>query len=163
MAVLLCFLAAVIAGAAIVSAFHNPTAPTVHPRAASISAVSPAAVARVRSATNAAETATTRAHSSLDAISGLPTLANVSAIINPYVESLQHYQTALREAVVPGTAKTTVDSVRSLVGQDATFLFTINVLPSLDLGAYLAEFAARSTQLQLAFSEIRGALDAATG
>ena len=31
MAVLLCFLAAVIAGAAIVSAFHNPTAPTVRP------------------------------------------------------------------------------------------------------------------------------------
>ena len=43
------------------------------------------------------------------------------------------------------------------------FLFTINVLPSLGLGAYLAEFGQKSTQLQSAFSEIRRALGAATG
>ena len=38
--------------------------------------------------------------------------------------------------------------------QDVQFLFTINGLPSLGLGAYLAEFGKRSTQLQMAFSEI---------
>ena len=72
-------------------------------------------------------------------------------------------RTTLTETAVPASAKTAVDSLRSLVGQDARFLFTINVLPSLGLGAYLAEFSKRATQLQLAFREIRGALAAATG
>jgi hypothetical protein len=163
MAVLLCFLAAIVAGAAIVSAFHNPPAPTTHPPGSSSSHISPAVVSRLRAATATAEDATNTARSSLDPISGIPTLTNVSAIINPYVESLQHYQTTLTETSVPAPAKKTVDSVGSLVGQDARFLFTINVLPSLGLGAYLAEFGQRSTQLQSAFSEIRRTLGTATG
>jgi hypothetical protein len=162
-AVVLCFLVAIVAGAAIVSAFHNPTAPTANPGAAPNSEVPSPAVARVQAATDTAEAATTTARSTLNTVPGIPTLTNVAAIINPYVESLQHYQTTLTKTAVPASAKTTVDSVRSLVRQDAQFLFTINVLPSLGLGAYLAEFGKRSTQLQLAFREIRGALDAATG
>jgi len=162
-AVVLCFLVAIVAGAAIVSAFHNPTAPTANPGAAPNSEVPSPAVARVQAATDTAEAATTTARSTLNTVPGIPTLTNVSAIINPYVESLQHYQTTLTKTAVPAPAKTTVDSVRSLVRQDAQFLFTINVLPSLGLGAYLAEFGKRSTQLQLAFREIKGALDAATG
>jgi len=162
MAVVLCFLAAVVAGAAIVSAFHNPTAPTAHSGAAPIPQVPSSGVSRVLAATDKAESATTTARSKLITISGIPTLTNVAAIVNPYVEALQHYQTTLTDTAVPAQAKAAVDSVRSLAGQDARFLFTINVLPSLGLGAYLAEFTKRATQLQLAFSEVRGALDAAT-
>jgi hypothetical protein len=162
-AVVLCLLVAIVAGATIVSAFNNPTAPTANPGAAPKSEVPSPAVARVQAATDTAETATTTARSTLNTVPGIPTLTNVAAIINPYVESLQHYQTTLTNTAVPAPAKATVASVRSLVRQDARYLFTINVLPSLGLGAYLAEFGKRSTQLQLAFREIRGALSAATG
>ena len=163
MAVVLCFVAAVVAGAAIVSAFHNPTTPTVHSGAASIPKVPSPGVARVEAATDKAEAATNTARSKLIAMSGFPTLSKVSAIVNPYVEALQHYETALTDIAVPARAKAAVDSVRSLAGQNARFLFSINVLPSLGLGAYLAEFTQRATQLQLDFREVRGALAAETG
>jgi hypothetical protein len=162
-AVVLCFVAAVVAGAAIVSAFHNPTTPTVRSGAASIPKVPSPGVARVEAATDKAEAATNTAHSKLIAMSGFPTLSKVAAIVNPYVEALQHYQTALTDTDVPARAKTAVDSARSLAAQNARFLFNINVLPSLDLGAYLAEFTKRATQLQLDFREVRGALAAETG
>jgi hypothetical protein len=163
MAVVLCFAAAVVAGAAIVSAFHNPTTPAVHSGAAPNPEVPSPGVSRAEAATAKAEAATNTARSKLSAISGIPTLSNVAAIVNPYVEALQHYQTALTNTAVPASAKAAVDNIRSLAGQNARFLFTINVLPSLDLGAYLAEFSKRATQLQLDFREVRGALAAESG
>jgi hypothetical protein len=162
-AVVLCFLVAVVAGVAIVSAFHNPAAPKATPGTTSISHVSSPAIARVQAATTTAEAATTAARSDLTTIPGIPTVSSVAAVVNPYVESLQHYQDTLTNTAVPASAKTAVDSLRSLVSQDARFIFTINVLPSLGLGAYLAEFEQRSVQLESALHKIRGTLDEAAG
>ena len=123
MAVLLCFLAAIVAGAAIVSAFHNPPAPTTRSAAAPIPRRSrSSAVSRVRAATDTADDRHHTASSGLHTISGIPTLTKVSAIVNPYVESLQHYQTTLADTAVPAPAKGAIDSVAPLVGQDARFL-----------------------------------------
>lgn len=157
--VLLCLLFAFVAVAAIRSS-HNPTTPAASPRVAP--PAPEVASSRVLKATHAADAAIILTRSALDAISGLPTLTNVAAIINPYVSALQNYETALTGAVVPSQSLSTLSGVRSLVRQDAQFLGTINVLPSLDLGTYLAEAGRRSTQLQAALSELRGELHTAT-
>jgi hypothetical protein len=159
--VLLCVIVAAVAAAAIVSSFHNPTVSSAGPRAASTPKISSSEVSRVQKATETAESATTTARSTLDAITGIPTPTNVAAIINPYVTSLQRYETTLSGATVPASARTGVDGIRSLVGQDVQFLSTINGLPSLSLGTYLAELGKRLTQLQTTFSEVQGKLRAA--
>ena len=152
----------VVAVAAVLSSRHSPTAPTGRSGAASPSEVSSSAVSRVEEATDAAGVAATAARSALNDIPGIPTLTNVAAIINPYVTSLQRYGATLAGNPVPGRAQTTIGGVRSLVRQDAQYLSTVNTLPSLDLGTYLAEVSRRSAQLQMAFSEVKGALHAPT-
>jgi hypothetical protein len=166
-AVIFCVLVAFVAGAAIVSSFHNPPAGTARPQTPSTSKVSPPAVSspeipRLLTATEAAETATVTARSALADLSGFPTPANVAPIINPYVSSLQSYQTTLDGAVVPPIARTAATGARSLMKQDMPFLSTINGLPSLNLGTYLAEFSKRSSDLQLAFGEVEAQLRAST-
>jgi hypothetical protein len=159
--VLLCVIVAAVAAAAIVSSFHNPTVSSAGPRTTSTPEISTSGVSRVKTATDAADSATTAARSNLDAITGIPTTTNVAAIINPYVTSLQRYETTLSGTAVPAAARTGVDGVRSLVGQDVQFLTTINGLPSLGLGTYLAELGKRLTQLQTTFSEVQRELRAA--
>jgi hypothetical protein len=149
--VLLCLLFAYVAVAAILSSRHNPSAATAGPRAPTPSEVS---VARVDAATVAADRATVTTRSKLEAIPGIPTLTNVAAVILPYVTSLQRYETALTGTVVPAAAQTGVANVRSLVAQDLQFLDTLDGLPSLRLGTYLAEVGKRSTQLQTAFRQV---------
>jgi hypothetical protein len=156
--VLLCLLFAFVAVAAILSSRHNPNAATVRPPAASTSELS-----RVQEATNAADTATTTTRSKLAALSGIPTPTDVAAIVNPYVSALQRYETALTGITLPAAAQTTVGAVHSLVRQDVQFVSTIDGLPSLGLGTYLAEVGKRSTQLQMAFSEVQGELRTGTG
>ena len=157
---LVCLVVAVVA---ILSSRHSPTTPTAHSGAAPNSQVSSAAVSRVEAATDAAAAATAMTRSALSGIPGIPTLTNVAAIINPYVTSLQRYETTLARTPVQGQAQTAVGGVRSLVRQDVQFLSSVNGLPSLDLGTYLAEVARRSAQLQMAYSEVKGALHASTG
>ena len=157
--VLLCLLFAFVAVAAILSSRHNPTAATAGPRATSPSEVSVARMERRPPLQPTAATVTTR--SKLDAIPGIPTLTNVAAVILPYVTSLERYETALTGTVVPAAAQTSVAGVRSLVAQDLQFLDTLDGLPSLGLGTYLAEVGKRSTQLQTVFGQVEGTLHTA--
>jgi hypothetical protein len=157
--VLLCLLFAYVAVAAILNSRHNPTAATGRPPAASPSEVS---VARVEAATVAADRATVTTRSKLEAIPGIPTPTNVAAVVLPYVTSLEDYETTLTGTVVPAAAQSSVADVRSLVGQDLQFLDTLDGLPSLGLGSYLAEVGKRSTQLQTVFGQVDRKLHTAT-
>lgn len=158
--VLLCLLFAFIAVAAILSERNNNnTTGTANPPAASTPAVSPAAASRLLAETKAVDAATVTARSTLRAIKGFPTPANVGAVINPYILSLLHYETLLTGTIVPDER---LQGLRTLVGQDAQFLGTIKGLPSLDLGAYLAEVSRRSTQLQTALAQAQQKLQTAT-
>ena len=116
----------------------------------------------MQKATDAADTATTTARSNLAALPGIPTPTDVAAIVNPYVSALRRYETTLTGTDLPATARTTVGAVRSLVKQDVQFVSTIDGLPSLGLGTYLAEFGKRSTQLQTTLSETQRELHTAT-
>jgi hypothetical protein len=160
--VLLCLLFAFVAVAAILSSRHNPNAATVSPPGGTTSELTSSAVSRVQEATNAAATATTAARSKLAALPGIPTPTDVAAIVNPYVSALQSYETTLTGTDLPATARTTVGAVRSLVKQDVQFVSTIDGLPPLGLGTYLAEFGTRSTQLQTTLSETQRELRTAT-
>jgi hypothetical protein len=163
-AVLACLFVAFVAVAAIVASMHNPTIATAdRPQGASTSVVSPVAVSRLQAATSAADAATISIRSQLDQIDGIPTLTDVTALINPYVASLQHYAAVLQTSSVPTAAKTSADTARSLVNQDVEFLGTINGLPSLGLGSYLEHFGQISEDLRTALGALQADLRAPTG
>ena len=59
-------------------------------------------------------------------------------MINPYISSLQRYETVLTGTDVPAAARTSCRQLSaSLVARDMQFLSTINGLPPLRLGSYL--------------------------
>jgi len=133
--------------AIIMSSLHHSAPAPAGPRVTSTSAASSSSVSRMRAATDAAAAATTTTRSRLDAIPGIPTPAQVAAVINPYVTSLQRYETTLSGTAVPIRARTVAARARTLIRQDARFLSTINGLAPLRLGSYLDEFDQNATLL----------------
>ncbi len=128
---------------------HHPTPPT-HP----ISATSSADATRAQSATNEVDSATTAARSAVTSLSQFPTPANVATLINPYVNSLQLYETFLAGATMAPSARPAADAALAEVRQDISFLETIDGLPPIQLGAFLHQFMADSTQLQTTLSTL---------
>jgi hypothetical protein len=116
----------------------------------------------LQAGTNTAIAATTTTRSGLDAISGIPTPAEVAAVINPYVLSLQRYETTLAGTPLPTGTRTAAAGVRTLVSQDVQFLGTLKGLAPLRLGTYLEQFGKNATQLQAALSRLEGDLHTAT-
>ena len=83
-------------------------------------------------------------------------------MINPYVSSLQHYETTLAGTAVPTAARTAAAGAHTLVSQDVQFLGTINGLAPLRLGSYLEQFGKNATQLQADLSRLEAELRTAT-
>ncbi len=156
-----------VAVAAILASLHHSAPPSTGRASTPTSTVSSADVTRLRTATTAAVAATATAHSGLESLSGIPTLARVAAVINPYVQSLQHYGSVLAETAAPTTARTAAASAHALVTQEVQFLGTINGLQSIGLGSYLDQvgqyldqFGQDSTQLQRTLSSAERGLHA---
>ena len=82
--------------------------------------------------------------------------------MNPYVSSLQHYQTVLSGVHVPKSARGAATTVRALVSKDVHALGTINGLAPLGLGSYLEQFGTGATKLQKALGTLEHALRAPT-
>jgi hypothetical protein len=147
----------VIAVVAVVYALHHrtPATTTAPPPPHAAPAVPPtAATARIQSATDAIDSATTSASVGLSSLVTFPTPANVEKIINPYISSLQLYGTLLSGSNVPAAARSEASSAAAQVRQDLTFLDTIDALPPVQLGAYLKQFDADATQLQTTLSAL---------
>jgi hypothetical protein len=98
-------------------------------------------------AVDAADSATTKARSQLQSLSGFPTPAKVAAVINPYAYALQLYESFLSGSAVPAAAWSEKISTDTQVSEDLQFLNTINGLPSLRLGAYMVQFSTVAAQL----------------
>lgn len=161
--VLSCLFVAFVAVAAILSSLHSPTTPTsAAPRVTTRPAVSSLAVSRMLAATDAADTAISTTRAGLDQLTGIPTTSDVSALINPYVESLWHYGAVLARTSVPTAAKATAASAHALVNKDVRFTSTIDGLPSLALGTYLEQFGRNATQLQKTLEVLEGELSTST-
>ena len=151
--VLACAVLVVIAVAAVTYALQHAdsTGPSAH-NAPPVS--STAATARIQSATDAVDSATTSATVGFSSLGTFPTPSNVEKIVNPYVSSLQLYGTLLSESKVPAAAQSDASSAETQVRQDVRFLDTIDGLPPVQLGAFLKQFDADATQLQTTLSAL---------
>ena len=110
--------------------------------------------ARVQAATDAVDSATTAASVGLTSLTAFPTPTNVETVINPYISSLQLYQTFLSGTKVPPSAQPAAAAAAAKIRQDLQFLETIDGLPPQQLGAFLAQFDTDTTQLQTTLSTL---------
>ena len=155
------FLVAVVALVA-VRALHHPTdtvtatAPaTARPPAHTAPAASPSSdAARLQSATDSIDSATTAASVGLTSLTAFPTPTNVETVINPYISSLQLYENVLSGSKVPAAARPAAASAKAQLRQDLQFLETIDGLPAAQLGTYLAQFDSDATRLQTTLSRL---------
>jgi hypothetical protein len=150
-------------------ALHHPTTTTAPPThittptraAAGTSASGPSSrgaaasgAARIQAATDAVDSATTAASVGLTSLSAFPTPTNVETVINPYISSLQLYETFLSGTRVPASAQPAATSAVARIRQDLQFLETIDGLPPAQLGAFLVQFDTDATQLQTTLSTL---------
>ena len=159
--IMLCILLVLVVAAAVIPAIHHPSSsgqptgtPTTHASSSNAS--------QIQAATDAVDSATTAARAGLASLAGFPTPANVSTVMNPYINSLQLYDTYLSGTTMPLPARATAQIALAQVRQDVAFLETIDGLPSIRLGAFLQEFATDSTQLQSTLGTLETDLHALT-
>ena len=153
----------VVAAAVVVRALHHPTtpAPPAHvtspapsSSSAATSAAASAGTARLQTASDAVDSATTAASVGITSLAAFPTPTNVETVINPYISSLQLYETFLTGTKVPASAQPAAASAESQVRQDLQFLDTIDGLPPQQLGAFLVQFDTDATHLQTTLSTL---------
>jgi len=119
---------------------------------------SPAAVGRLDDATTEVLSATTAAQDGFAAFTGIPTPSRVATVTDPYVDSLQLYETVLGGTPVGTSAQAADEAVSTLVAGDiAYFAGAANVSPA-NLGTYMEGFFTRATELQAATSQLEFAL-----
>lgn len=151
--VLACAALVVIAVAAVMYALQHANAATP-PAQTPPPVSSTAATARIQTATDAIDSATTSATVGFSSMGSFPTPSNVEKIVNPYVSSLQLYGTLLSESKVPAAALSDASSAAAQVHQDVQFLDSIDGLPPVQLGAFLKQFDAEATELQTTLSAL---------
>ncbi len=158
--VLACLFLAVVAAALAVRAMHHPTttagppAQVTPPPHATPPVSSSSGAARIQTATDAVDSATTAASVGLTSLAAFPTPTNVEAVINPYISSLQLYEAFLSATNVPAPAQSAASSAEAQLRQNLKFLDTIDGLPPQQLGAFLAQFDSDATQLQTTLSTL---------
>ncbi len=144
----------VVGAAALVMRDMHRSSPTASPPAHTAPAVSPQDAARLQSATDAVDSATTAASVGLTSLSAFPTPTNVETVINPYISSLQLYETVLAGSTVPAAAQPATASAEAQLRQDLKFLESIDGLPPAQLGAFLLQFDTDATHLQTTLSAL---------
>jgi hypothetical protein len=161
--VLACLFLVVVAAAVVVRALHHPTtavppahvtSPAPSASSAATSAAASAGTARLQTASDAVDSATTAASVGITSLAAFPTPTNVETVINPYISSLQLYETFLTGTTVPASAQPAAASAESQVRQDLQFLDTIDGLPPQQLGAFLVQFDTDATHLQTTLSTL---------
>lgn len=124
---------------------------------------SAAQVSHLESAISDIQSASSGAQAGLSTLSQFPTPPRVASIINPYVDSLELYKTLAVTIAVPTVARADFASANGQDVQDITFLQSINGLPPLQLGAFIKEFFARSSQLQAILDRLQQDLQPTAG
>jgi hypothetical protein len=158
---LACLFFAVAIGAAVLrfGHIHSNSAPPA--TAATPGASSAANIARLESAITDVQSASSGAQAGMTTLSVFPTPPRVATIMNPYVDSLQLYETLASSVEVPKAARTAASTAAVQVHEDIGFLGTINGLPAIQLGSFIDGFFARSTQLQSTMDALQHALNPA--
>jgi hypothetical protein len=118
--------------------------------------------AKLQKATRAIDVDTSTARSALLSLHGIPTPGKVAIVMDPYVSSLQHFQTVLSGAKVQPAARSAAANVRASVFRNVQHLDDINGLAPVRLGSYLEEFGSGATQLQKDLGTLERDLRSAT-
>ena len=90
----------------------------------------------------------------LTSLAAFPTPTNVETVINPYISSLQLYETLPVRNQGARTGPVCGEQRRGAIRQDLKFLDTIDGLPPQQLGAFLVQFDTDATQLQTTLSTL---------
>ncbi len=159
---LACLFFAVVIGAVVLHFGHIHSDASTPATAATPGAASAATTTRLESAITDVQSASTGAQAELTTLSAFPTPLRVATIINPYVDSLQLYQTLASSVDMPSAARAAATTADAQVSKDIAFLGTINNLPPIQLGSFIQEFFARATQLQSSMDALQHALNPAT-
>jgi len=159
-AILACAFLLVVGIAAIAHSLHHSATPPAAPPASTAPSAAPVSpeAARIQSATDAVDSASTAAGAGLASVTNFPTPANIATVINPYVASLQLYDTFMSGASVPASASSAAAAAEAQVRSDITFFGTIDGLPPIRLGAYLKSFTTDVSRLQASLSALEQAL-----
>ncbi len=137
----------------------NAAAKTAPPTAHSSSFTD---AARIQSATDAVDSATTAAQVGLTSLADIPTPSTVAKVISPYIASLQLYESVLAGGDVPPSARATAASASAQVRHELSFLDTISNLSPAQLGAYLQQFGTEATHLQATLGALERELTTAS-
>jgi hypothetical protein len=130
----------------------GPAPPAVSPRLAALGAKD------VRSATAVITAAGTTMSLGMTDIHGVPTVAMVSAVVDPYVSALQHYERVLTGATLTLSALPARRSVLDHVHHLVTFLQTLTRVPADHLGSWIDGFYLQTAELQAAIDGLQNAL-----
>jgi hypothetical protein len=156
--VLACLVLVALVAALAIRSFHHG-APAANPPAPNASRAAAAPdTARIEAATGAVDSATAEARAGIAAMTSFPTPASVATIINPYISSLQLYETVLSGTKVPPSSTAAVARAGAQARQDLTFLDTIHGLPPVQLGAYLGEVGTETAQLESTLNGLQQSL-----
>ena len=134
----------------------SPSSPTAAPAAHS----SVAATRAVQGATDLVTSAGSNMSLGMAGLKTLPTVASVSAVVDPYLTALQRYQASLSGAVLAGSAATWRRAVLSQVQQLVGLLQSLGTTPSGQLGTWISGFYLQTAELQNSVEGLQSALSA---
>jgi hypothetical protein len=157
--VLACLVLVVLAATLVVQSLHHtPPAITSPPARSAVPATASAAAARIETATHDVDSATAEVRAGIAAMTNFPTPASVATIIDPYISSLQLYEAVMAASKVPASAASEAANAEAEARRDLAFLETIHGLPPVQLGAFLGQVGAETTQLQATLSGLEQSL-----
>ncbi len=138
-----------------IAPLHPPLSVDVPARQVS----SGATVGRVQDATGYVASATSAVQSGFASFSGIPTTAKVATVTDPFVDSLQLYDTVLASTTLSGqAARKAAGVVDTEVQSDIAYLQTLNAVTPVHLGTYLNGVLDRIAQLQASVSSLQQTL-----
>jgi hypothetical protein len=130
----------------------GPATPTVSPRLAALGSK------EVLAATAVVTTAGTTMSLGMNDIAGVPTIGQVTTVVDPYVSALEHYSRVLTGATLNPSADTARQSVLSHVHRLVAFLRTLSRVSSARLGSWIDGFYLQTAELQSAIDGLQNAL-----
>ncbi|HEY1829836.1 MAG TPA: hypothetical protein VGG38_06285 [Acidimicrobiales bacterium] len=111
-----------------------------------------------RQATNQATQAGTAMSVALADLNGLPTIANVSAAVDPYRAALLRYDKALSSLTLTSGASSWRGHVHTDIAAVVTAIGQLQAMSSAQLGTWIENFYLTTAELQSAVEELQAAV-----
>jgi hypothetical protein len=143
---------AVVVGFAVGSSSDRSSSPAA---SRATSAIQSRDLARVQGATAAATSAGTAVSDGFAHLQGVPTVAAVSAVIDPYLTALEGYQGVLAAAQLPTSVSGAARAAGLQVRRIVAFLQSLKGFNSVHLGRWINGYYLHTAELQSAISQLQ--------